>query len=336
ILDDLTPLHQLRDGLAESDVVLFQPRPTVRMRTYGGGAGHNTGPGLVDYSRADTSLVSIDTVRGPHGEIEHHFLDAGQNPPDGVVIHYYLKEESSDAIRLSIRDNAGHQLRTFASDADSLPARAGLNRFVWNMRVAGAPDVTDATLDTWERPDGPRVLPGIYEVQLTIGDRTEAQRFEIIADRRIRTTREQLAEQFDFLNEVLGALSETNALISSIGTLRSQLSAWDERGISTSTASDIAAAREALNEIRGKLIDVNFWQSQLWPSGLHEKFNALFESVDSADYAPPAQARDVFVKLVAELNDLDERIGSVLNGQLPPLNRAIEQAGLPAIGLPAS
>ena len=333
ILDDLTPLHQLRDEIDSQDLVLFQPRATLRVRSYGGGTANNIEPGMVDYTHADTSLVAVDAVRGRDGSIEHRYLNAGENPPDGVVINYYLKEKPADAIKLSILDTTGHELRSFDSDSSALTAGVGLNCFNWNLCLPGASDVTDTTLESWRRPDGPRVLPGSYQVRLTVDGKTVSQPLEVVTDPRLGTTREQLAEQYEFLCEVLGALSATNDMINSICTLLSQLGVWDERVAATAGADKIAEAREALHEIRGKLIDVNIWQSQLWPSGLHEKFNALVDSVNSADYAPPTQAREVFSKLVAELNDLDERFGTVLNGRLPLVNRMLQETGLPTIGL---
>jgi hypothetical protein len=323
----------MRDELAGRDLVLFQPKPTLRLRSYGGGSAHTETPGIVDYTNADTSLVSVDTRLAPDGSIEHRYLDAGENPPEGVLIQYYLSAEPASEISLAILDANGRELRSF--DAAVLQAHTGLNRFVWNLRLPGAPDVNDAALESWSRPDGAMVLPGGYQVRLMADGQSATQAFEVLADPRIPTTRTQLSEQFDFLGEVLGALSAANDMINGSSALLRQLAAWDERGVAGDAAGEIALAQEALNQIRGKLIDVNIWQSQLWPSGLHEKFNALFESVDSADYAPPRQARDVFTQLVAELNDLDERFGTVLNGRLPALNHALSGAGLPAIGLPA-
>jgi hypothetical protein len=334
ILDDLSPLRQLGDELARQNLVLFQPKPTLRLRSYGGGSARNETPGIVDYANADTSLISVDTRRAPDGSIEHRYLDAGENPPEGALIQYYLGAEPAREISLAILDANGRELRSF--DAAVLQAHTGLNRFVWNLRLPGAPDVNDAALESWSRPDGAMVLPGGYQVRLMADGQSATQAFEVLADPRIPTTRTQLTEQFDFLGEVLGALSATNDMINGSSALLRQLAAWDERGVAGDAAGEIALAQEALNQIRGKLIDVNIWQSQLWPSGLHEKFNALFESVDSADYAPPRQARDVFTQLVAELNDLDERFGTVLNGRLPALNHALSGAGLPAIGLPAN
>jgi photosystem II stability/assembly factor-like uncharacterized protein len=333
ILDDLSPLRQMRDELAGQDLVLFKPKPTLRLRSYGGGTARNETPGVVDYTHADTSVVSVDARRMPDGSIEHHYLDAGENPPEGVLIQYYLAVEPADEISLTILDANGSELRAF--DAAALKAHAGMNRFVWNLRLPGAPDVID-TLESWSRPDGAMVLPGRYQVRLDVAGEQATQSFEVLADPRIPTAQAQLAEQFDFLGQVLGALSATNDMINGSSALLRQLAAWDERGVAGDTANEIAATREALSQIRDKLIDVNIWQSQLWPSGLHEKFNALFESVDSADYAPPRQAREVFTQLSAELNDLDERFGTVLNGRLPALNRALSDAGLPAIGIAGS
>ena len=60
-------------------------------------------------------------------------------------------------------------------------------------------------------------------------------------------------------------------------------------------------------------------QSQLWPSGLHEKLNAMLDSLDGADSAPPQQARDVFAELTAELDELI--------GKLRDINREQDRPG---------
>ena len=100
-----------------------------------------------------------------------------------------------------------------------------------------------------------------------------------------------------------------------------------------SPAATLRAALTELKPIRSGLIDVNMKQSQLWPSGLHEKFNGLFDSVDRGDAAPPSQARAVYDKLVGDLDDLTERLNAVEQTQVAALNKAIGAAKLPAVGL---
>ncbi|MBV9895941.1 MAG: glycosyl hydrolase [Chloroflexi bacterium] len=110
ILDDITPLHQLQSDMVVKPAQLLKPRDTVRFRFYGRAQGKSkvhtnykmTGPVTVAFRRTET----------PQGGIQEQFLDAGRNPPDGVIIHYWLREPS-DSVRLSILDADGNEVRTF-------------------------------------------------------------------------------------------------------------------------------------------------------------------------------------------------------------------------------
>ncbi|MGA7668942.1 MAG: hypothetical protein WBW04_00870, partial [Nitrolancea sp.] len=169
-----------------------------------------------------------------------------------------------------------------------------------------------------------------------VDGRELTQSFAVEADPRIATSRADLQRQFDFLLEVLNALTTTNELLNEIHALEEQLRPWEGRAGSESLQDQLSGMRSELDSISGLLIDLNISQSQLWPSGLHEKLNALFNSVDSADYAPPRQAREVFAKLRSELDHLEGRYEGVLGDQLRAFNRAVEDAGLPSVGTPGS
>jgi photosystem II stability/assembly factor-like uncharacterized protein len=323
ILDDLTPLHQLHDGLAGDRVHLFQPRPRPRIRVYGGIWGEPVA-GRVHYGAVDTSRFAALAVRRQDGAMDWEFLDAGQNPPNGIVIRYYLPAACPSGASLAILDAAGGELRRF----DGLPARAGMNSFLWNMRLPGAPPVEADDLEPWHRPDGPLVLPGTYQAKLVVAGQTLQQSFTIEPDPRLRTSRADLELQHDFLLQILDRLSLVNRTINRIDSLRGQLRPWLEVPVAREAAGRALAELDA---VRGRLIDVHMKESQVWPSGLHEKFNALFSSVDSADYAPPQQARDVFAKLCGELEDLLARYERIVAGPIQDVNAAVAAAGLPAV-----
>src|SRR5260370_24330469 len=99
ILDDITPLHQLQSDVALKPTHLFKPRDTVRYRLYGRAQGKSkthtnykmTGPVTVAFRRVETAS----------GSIQEKFLDAGQNPPDRAVLHYWLRDKG-DNVRLAI------------------------------------------------------------------------------------------------------------------------------------------------------------------------------------------------------------------------------------------
>ena len=70
-----------------------------------------------------------------------------------------------------------------------MPADAGINRFLWNRRLPGAPNVLAADLEPVDRPDGPMVVPGRYAVRLTLGERSQTHAFDILPDPRMRNER---------------------------------------------------------------------------------------------------------------------------------------------------
>ena len=108
ILDDVTPLHQMSAELAEQPTALIQPRDTYRLP--------NTLFGrLFDSSTAENKqyMITLGVAatyyvrKNEHGEREYTFLDAGENPPQGVLIHYYFKEKPESEVTLTLLDDAG-------------------------------------------------------------------------------------------------------------------------------------------------------------------------------------------------------------------------------------
>ena len=276
ILDDLSPLQQVAAGLAVADCYLFAPAPKVRMRSYPGFGNWDShfGEDMVNYGGVGTSNAGFISNEG---DDEPTFLNAGQNPPPGIVFQYWLAEERE--VTLHIRDANGELARSY-SGAD-LPAEPGLNRFHWNLRYPGALSV--AGIDgAWERADGPMILPGEYTAELVAGGQSSRQYFRLLPDPRVSTSAADLAAQRDMLLEICERISQNNALINQLAQRRGD------------------AGVEALLPL---LMNIGYTESQLYASGLHEKLNALFESVDSADFAPPQGAREVFAELCDKLDE---------------------------------
>jgi photosystem II stability/assembly factor-like uncharacterized protein len=344
ILDDLTPLHQLYDRLHAGKAanrpaaLLFQPRASVRMRItggYGGVAAQATAsrgpawPGMISYPRTGTNVFRVLPVKKPDGSYDTLYLDSGKNPPNGVVVQYYLPERPKGGATLRFLDDKGRELRRYAN----APSEPGINRFLWNRRLPGAPNVLAADLEPWHRPDGAMVVPGTYAVELTADGATQTQSFEILRDPRIRTRAADLKAQFVFLQEIIAKLATVNTTINAIDALREELKVLERRAAGRDALREpLAATRGEVEAIRGLLIDVHYSEAQLWPSGLHEKFNALFDTVDSADFAPARQTREVYAALCEQLDGLLARWATVHERRLPALARAMERAGLPPVG----
>ena len=329
ILDDLAPLHQAAEDLTDSAGRLFAPAPKVRMREYGRFRqwyGQQVS-GMVNYGRIGTSVAALQYREDSDQPV---LLNAGQNPRPGVVFRYHLAEAVDEPIELKIRDGDGTLMRAFSSADGALPAAAGLNRFHWNLRVAGATDVVEA-LTSWERPDGPMVTPGKYSAELAVGGEAYTQSFLIWADPRVETSAEAFATQFDLLVQIRDRLSQNNELLNKLVALQDQVEAWTARCEDEELLAAAAAISAHVEKLLPALINTGISESQLYPSGLHEKLNALMESVDSADYAPPRQAREVFELLCAQLDGYEDEVRTELGAKVAAFNAAIAAGGLGAL-----
>ncbi len=331
ILDDLAPLHQVEtmDGAA----ALFAPAPKVRMRVYAGFGGwdESYGRDMVNYGQVGTSVAGFINDGAEGGP---QFLNAGANPPAGIVFRYWLAQEAEEPISLNIRGDDGDLIRSFSSAVHdgvaALTAAEGINHFHWNMRYPGAA-LVEGVDGAWERADGPMVSPGSYLAELVVAGERYQQRFEVRADPRVETPMEAYQEQLSMLLDIRDRLTQNNELINKLLRLKGQVSAWIARcdeAVVRAAGAEIVSAVDALLP---QLINVGYTESQLYASGLHEKFNALFESVDSADYAPPQGARQVFAQLCEELAGHEAMLRNDLGETVADFNAAVRGLGLEAV-----
>src|SRR4030095_13760580 len=89
---------------------------------------------------------------------------------------------------------SGEESSEFTGRRGAPPPRvstdAGLNRFVWDMRYPEAARFPGLIL--WAGgTNGPRAVPGTYQVKLTADGQTYTQSFEIKKDPRLQTTQEE-------------------------------------------------------------------------------------------------------------------------------------------------
>ena len=188
------------------------------------------------------------------------FWDAGENPPDGVLVHYHLKD-APEELSLSILDQNGETIQSFSSnppEADGeateprAPAEAGMNRFVWNLRYPPARKVPrDKT--TEDALVGPLASPGTYQVTLQIGDDTQTQTFRIVKDPRVAASQDDLDAQFQFLIQIRDKVSETHDGINQLRRVRQQVDQWVNRAEGHPSEQSIADAAET---VKGKLKEI--------------------------------------------------------------------------------
>jgi hypothetical protein len=285
ILDDLSPLHQMSDAVQGENLHLFAPRPGQRFKTYG-----RPGDPSVDaksYGRSGGIVVTNYQKTKDTGEVAMTFLDAGKNPPDGVIVNYWLGSKPECAVTLTFRDAAGNVVRTYTSDKAAATAgdirctaNSGMNRFVWNMRYPSAKPVpgSDAASPVGLTADallGPVAVPGTYSVELSAGGDSQQADFEVQADPRVSGSQEDLQQQFDFLIGVRDKVNEVHTAVERMRAIREQVDAWEKRAADERVASLAGALKEKLAAIEEPLCQPKAASPLLYPNGLNERVALL-------------------------------------------------------------
>ena len=342
ILDDLTQLRQLTPDLADQPFALLQPRDTYRVRS----PFRNRKPTPGKSYRAGLGAeVAYSESLGNSGETVRKFWDAGENPSDGVMIHYHLKETPAE-LTLTIRDKAGQTVQSFSSippegGEDSPeprpPAAPGMNRFVWNLRYPPARAVPgDKT--TEDALVGPLATPGVYQVTLQVGDDAQTQSFHIVKDPRVAASQDDLDAQFQFLIRIRDKVSETHDGINQLRRIRQQVEQWvvhAEGHPAEPTVSDAAAAvQDQLQRIEEQLIQSAYRGARdrlHLPARLNRKLAELTAVVANADYAPTEQTYQVFDYFSAEIDQRLTTFQRVLDEDIAQFASLVRDLDIPTI-----
>ena len=355
---------------------LYSPRPAWRLLP--GVMDFITATEGKDYSIGLGKPATFVATRDESGQVRRRFLDAGEAAPAGAIVYYSLPEnpaadgagrgpsttaDGSDAagaatfsVSIAFHDAGGALIREFRpkpsgydklNDEDKaldpgpwMPAGAGVNRFVWDLRYPGAMRLRGNK--TGEEADrGPLVLPGACQVRLRVGDRVLVETFDVVNDPRSPASIDELREQLDCLLAMRDKISAAYEGVQRIRDTTGEIERWCAR-LSRRGGRDAAlqageALREALSAVESALILPGEHTDTF---GLHHRvrLNAALASVisivDSADARPTAQARMLAQEYMTGIDVELGRLKALLDHDLRTFNRLLSEMGLPAIGSP--
>jgi photosystem II stability/assembly factor-like uncharacterized protein len=322
ILDNITLLRQLT--MEQHNTVLFKPQTALRIRW----------------------SLNTDTPLPPDEP-------AGENPPDGAMIDYFLPEDSP--VTLEIKDNKGNLVRRYSSSdlpvlpnartlkipgywirpPQSLSTQRGFHRFLWDMHytpLSGIePEYPMAAVkrDTAASPTSPWVLPGEYTVVLTAGSKSYTQQLTVKLDPRVKMSRAELEEQLT-LSQQLG---DVRAGLEPIGkifdSLVEQLTKLREQSLPKNV-------EEKLNALNSKLEELGPPNARpgATPS-LHalDSAKALFQEIQGVDAAPTAQVKAAVNDVRVQGTELTKRWKEIVAQEMAALNRELQAAGLSRLSL---
>jgi len=328
VLDDVSPLRQFADSFAQDEVHLYQPATAYRRR-----------------------------IPTPEGGAR--LLFAGQNPPNGAIVYFYLKQAPKQEVKVEILDGTGTVIRDYSSLKIELPdepldpddkkpekqikAEAGLNRFVWDLRYEGANHVPGYYL--WEYNEGargPLALPGKYQVRLTAGGKSQTVPLEVKIDPRVNVLPTDLEKQFKLLSDVHEQLDRVYGAVNQIQDVREQLGGLKKRlppGDPYKSLLEAAGSLDAkLIEVRDPLINLKISANEdslTYPPGLDGKLAFLAISVSGASDSVPTESQyQLFEKLRKQTDELLARWEQVRNTDIAAFQKVATGQGVQAVYVP--
>ncbi len=333
ILDDISPLRQADQFGKGANAHLLKPETATRAR----------------WDNHPDTPIPPET---PHGD----------NPPDGAIIYYYLPR-APKAISLEIRHTNGTVVRRFSDKAEPRdprpknapewwfePAQAlsttrGLNRFVWNLQwphpealafsFRGAPlnyieytlpDHAIAGNTPVNQPPGPFVLPGTYEVVLTVDGKTYRQPLFVAMDPRVQVSPADLAAQVDLARRMDSWMNITFTGYNDIAKLRASLATLQKTAAANKSIVDAAQSLE--KEVESVQDGANAAPGF---GAINRDASRYLSMVQSGDMRPTQSAMDSAVLLCRALaNDL-QRWRQINETTLPQLNQELSKQKLPRL-----
>ncbi len=317
ILDDLTPIRQWTDAIAAKPLHLFQPVAQTAWRR-----------------------------RGGTGERQ-----AGQNPPAGVVLTYYQKDEAKLPVTLQILDSRGTVIRSMSSVAKpkddhseyesapkaELETGAGLHQVTWDFSMEGARRIKGGKIDTGDPAIAPQAPPGTYTARLTANGVTESTSITFRADPRVKVKDADRTAQLAFGNELRDALNRMADAVNQLKDIRTQL------GDRNTALAGNAAAKDLVGLAGALMTKFDSLEARIHNPGaevtydilafrggarLYSRLVPLYMWAVDGDGAPTQGMKDVYAGQRQELDGYLAELRVLIDQDLAAVNARAAQLGI--------
>ncbi|MEM1401868.1 MAG: sialidase [Pseudomonadota bacterium] len=315
ILDDLTPIQQFSDEVAESSLHLFDPKDAYRLH--------------------------------PISSVMQFFPEAssGEDPQAGTTLHYWQSEETEEEVSLVISNSAGETIRTIEHEG-----KLGINRVWWDFKEDATTAVVMRTKplyadwlplkeDRTRPPTVPPISlmasPGTYTVTLKAGDLEQSQSFEVMKDPNSTGTIADITEQKSLLDRIRADYEAMSVAVNETERVRRQL-----RDLMAMVDEPTKEAVEALDgevtALENRIVQLKHTgkgQDQIrTPGMLMEKLGYLASTIAIGDFRPADQYVAVYEELQAEWLEVSESWSVLKDGAVAELrDQLIEDQQAPLV-----
>jgi len=302
IVDDISPLRAMSAKTLDSSAAFLAGRP-VQQRIEGNGG----------WADGDASY-------------------AGENPPAGALINYFLRtRQVIGKLTVEILDSSGAVV-----DTVSPGIRKGLNRIEWTMRTK-PPRVPPAAQLAGASTQGPRFLPGTYAVRLTRAGEAITMPLTVELDRRASYTVADRKAQFDAANRIKALFGRMSDLVDQIVALRAQAAASGAKlRAGDPLRAQLTQFSDRADALRKQVVATKEGGAITGEERLREQADYDYGAIMSTEGAPTAYALARIDTLERELSDVEASFSALTKDDLAPLNDKLRAKSLPALTVAAA
>jgi photosystem II stability/assembly factor-like uncharacterized protein len=311
ILDSIEPLRQYAPNVMTSDAYLFKPGTAIR-----------------DGENATISYL----LKAQPQKLTLEILD-----PKGQVIRTY----NGAVPKTDGRGGRGRGGEAAPADEDEGRGRgpvtasmaSGLERVTWDLR--GEPVVSFPGMVLWgATTNGPLVLPGTYQVRLTVDGKALTEPVTVKKHPWHDATDADLQAQYDLASAIRDKVNEANDAVIQIRRIKEAVADrlkksndTDLKAVATRLTKNLTTVEEDVYQVRNQSNQdpLNF------PIKINNRLASLLRVVETGDGRPTSNAAVIFEDVKGELKAQTDRLHQTLTTDLPAFNRIAEKLGVGAV-----
>jgi hypothetical protein len=331
ILDDVNPLRQYgAPSTTATSAFLFKPGEAIR----GGGTAR------IDYwlkkPAQDLTIQILDdkgqvvrTIKGAAPNANGRSGRAGAGAargepaepranPDEPVDRYSPTGENEEG---GGRGRGGPQTTSMT---------AGLQRFAWDLQ--SEPVIGFQGMVLWGATQaGPMVLPGTYQVKLTVDGQSFTEPITVKKDPWHSASDADLQAQYTLASQIRDAVNEANTAIINIRRMKKTIlddqakgQNADVKALGDQFIKELTAVEETVYQVRNQSNQdpLNF------PIKTNNRLASLLRVVEAGDGRPTGNVVPIFNELRVELKAETDKLQQVTGTYMPRFNELARRLGL--------
>ena len=246
------------------------------------------------------------------------------------------KDSKPLKLAVAIKNANSELIRSYKTDVHQ-----GINRLMWGMQRDGIKPVASENNDDSDDslPAGTMVLPGNYEISITLGDKSESTMVEVLKDPRSLYSMEELKANYDIRIAITDMRNASNTALRQINSARDDVGTISKliaNQLDQEKTEAVEALKKQATEVKKGLKELEkLYHTPDKTTGITYSADTVGSKIDralfhaaSGDGAPSPTSKTYLVMAKKSLAEATEKVNSFMTEDLAALRESVNDAGI--------